>query len=239
MTHPKILLVDDVGLFLEIQKDVFRREPFTLLTANSGWEALKIMGREKPDLVFMDLFMPEGRGDEACARAKTDPSLRKIPIVMVTNSRSPEDLASCREAGCDDILFKPVDRDLFLTTAYRLLGIGAPDSVRVKLRIPVRFGRDRMSLTEAWSFDLGPGGVFVETGDFLPLGSEAHLEIMLPSPMIILSGKARVARGNLPGPHQGASHPKGLGLQFTDFSKSHLEILKGFLRRMKIQAQNP
>jgi CheY-like chemotaxis protein len=237
MTHPKILLVDDVGLFLEMQKDVFRRESFSLLTARSGWEALEVMCSEKPDLVFMDFFMPQGRGDQACAKAKTDPVLRHIPIVIVTNNTNAKDLQACRAAGCDEVLFKPIDREQFLQTSFRFLRITDPDSVRVKLRLPLRFGEDRTFLKEAWSFDVGVKGVFVETGEFLPLGTEIHLEIILPSPNVTLEGKARVARANVPGALPGATYPKGMGLQFLDFSKSHLEILNGFLRRKKTEVR--
>jgi CheY-like chemotaxis protein len=234
MASPKILLVDDIRLFLEMQKDVFRRDSFNLYTATGGWEALEIMAREKPDLVFMDFFMPQGRGDQACAKAKSDPNLRKIPIVIVTNSENPEDLAACRAAGCNEILFKPIDRDQFLQTSYRYLGIADPDSARVKLRLPVRFGQDPASMYEAWSFDVGSRGIFVETTNLLPSGTELHLEITLPTPKVTLAGKARVARTHLPGVLPEETYPKGLGLQFLDFSKSHLEILSGFLRRKRI-----
>lgn len=239
MTNPKILLVDDVELFLEMLKDVFRRESFTLLTAKGGWQALDIMGREKPDLVFMDYFMPHGRGDEACARAKADPGLSTIPIVIVTNRTNQEDLSSCWAAGCDDILFKPIDREQVLQAAFRYLGRASAVSTRSRVRIPVRFGQDPASLSKAWSFDLAPGGLFVETVDIPALGAEVHLEMTLPSPVVTLTGKARVVRANLPGALQKGMHPKGVALQFLEFSPTHLEMFNAFLRRLKTEGRAP
>lgn len=239
MANPKILLVDDVELFLEMQKDVFRRDSFTLLTARGGWEALEVMGRERPDLVFMDFFMPNGRGDEACAKAKADLLLRNIPIVIVTNSKKPEDLSTCRKTGCDEILFKPIDRERFLATAYRFLHISKTNSDRVQLRLPVRFGKEAAVLTDSWSFDLSLEGVFVETADFLPLGSELYVEITLPTPQITLTGQARVARANLSGGDSQGRYPRGMGLQFLDLGRAHRDVLNGFLCRMRTEMPSP
>ena len=233
MANAKILLVDDVQLFLEMQKDLFRRESYILLTANGGWEALDIMAREKPDLVFMDLFMPQGRGDEACARAKADPALRGIPIVIVTNSKDAKELSACRLSGCQEILFKPIDRDRFLATASRLLPGNTADSARVKLRIPVRFGQNQTSWTQAWAFNLSASGVFVETEHIPSVGQEIHVEITLPTLEITLSGKARVAWSNLPGTPSRKDYPMGAGLQFVDFSESQQKTLQVFLRRFR------
>jgi uncharacterized protein (TIGR02266 family) len=220
-----------------MEKDIFRREPFSLLTAKSGWEALEMMAREKPALVFMDFYMPNGRGDEACARAKADPVLQSIPIVIVTNSRNPEDLDACRRAGCNDILYKPFDRERFLAVTSRWLWISASESARVKVRLPVRFGTDRESLTDAWSFDLGLGGIFVDTDRLVPLGTELVLEVSLPALKTTLSGTARVARIQVPADRSGAIYPRGLGLQFLDMAASHRETLKIFLRWMKTRAR--
>lgn len=123
MTRKKILLADDVELFLELEKTFFRRENFELLIARTGQEAWDLTLAEGPDLVFMDLFMPGMDGDEACRLIKNHRQTAAIPVVMVTQGGWDGDLVRCREAGCDDILLKPINRHLFMATARRLLQV--------------------------------------------------------------------------------------------------------------------
>ncbi|HKK01215.1 MAG TPA: response regulator, partial [Desulfuromonadales bacterium] len=103
MSHRKILLVDDVELFLELEKTFFNRAGFQLLVARTGQEAYDLAVSERPDLIFMDLFMPQMNGDEACRLLKADPALAAIPVVMVTQGGHEEELRRCRQAGCNDI----------------------------------------------------------------------------------------------------------------------------------------
>lgn len=84
VTRKKILLADDVELFLELEKTFFRRESFELLIARTGQQAWDLTQAETPDLVFMDLFMPGMDGDAACRLIKQQPQTASIPVVMVT-----------------------------------------------------------------------------------------------------------------------------------------------------------
>ena len=72
MHKKKVLLVDDVQLFLEQEKTFFNRNDFELLLARRGSEAIRIIREEKPELVFMDLYMPEADGDRCCHMIKSD-----------------------------------------------------------------------------------------------------------------------------------------------------------------------
>ncbi len=91
MEKKKILLVDDVHLFLEQEKTFFNRGQFDLLLADNGNEALRIIREERPDLVFIDLYMPDMDGDKCCHLIKSDENLRKIPVIMVTKGVNEED----------------------------------------------------------------------------------------------------------------------------------------------------
>jgi len=66
MNRKKILLADDVRLFLEQEMGFLEREDFQVLMAHNGMEALKIVQEEMPDIVFMDLYMPGMDGDRCC-----------------------------------------------------------------------------------------------------------------------------------------------------------------------------
>ena len=78
-----ILISDDVNLFLEMEKTLFRRHDIGLLVAHTGLEALELIEREKPDLVLLDLHLEGMDGDECCRRVKENPELAGIPFVLM------------------------------------------------------------------------------------------------------------------------------------------------------------
>lgn len=121
MSLPRILLVDDVRLFLELEKSFLHLAQVKILTAANGEEALAVIRRERPDLVFLDLYMPILDGIACCAAIKSDPEVSATPVVMVTTGGKPEEVEQCRAAGCDGLLTKPVDRSAFLDMVSRFV----------------------------------------------------------------------------------------------------------------------
>lgn len=121
MSLPRILLVDDVRLFLELEKSFLHLAQVKILTAANGEEALAVVRRERPDLVFLDLYMPVLDGLTCCAAIKGDPEISATPVIMVTTGGKPEEVEQCRAAGCDGLLTKPVDRSAFLDMVSRFI----------------------------------------------------------------------------------------------------------------------
>jgi len=116
----RILVVDDIMPNVKLLEAKLKNEYYTVLTASGGAEALEIMKAEKPDLVLLDVMMPEMDGFEVCRRAKADAELEHIPIVMVTALTDPSDRVNGLEAGADDFLTKPLD-DIALMARVRSL----------------------------------------------------------------------------------------------------------------------
>ena len=104
MAKIKVLLADDVQLFLELENSFFSREEVYVRMVRSGREVLEAVAEEMPDLIFLDMFMPEMNGDECCRKLKSDAALRHIPVVMVTTGGREDDLKLCRDAGCDEVV---------------------------------------------------------------------------------------------------------------------------------------
>ena len=121
MSLPRILLVDDVRLFLELEKSFLHLAQVKILTAANGEEALAVVRRERPDLVFLDLYMPVLDGLTCCAAIKGDPEISATPVIMVTTGGKHEEVEQCRAAGCDGLLTKPVDRSAFLDMVSRFI----------------------------------------------------------------------------------------------------------------------
>ena len=105
----RILVVDDVALNRQLLEAKLTLEYYDVACAGSGQEALDAIAAEQPDLVLLDVMMPEMDGYEVCRRIKADPDTAYIPVIMVTALDNTEDRVAGLEAGADDFLTKPVD----------------------------------------------------------------------------------------------------------------------------------
>ena len=116
-----LLLVDDTELFLAMEKSFLERHDFILHTAKSGLEALEKAKIIQPDLILLDLYMPDLSGDQVCSRLKEDPQFHQIPIIIATSEKNRTTLAKCIEAGCDAIIPKPFSKDVLVRTIQEFL----------------------------------------------------------------------------------------------------------------------
>lgn len=103
-----ILVVDDEPHGFDVIEAHLYREGYDLTYVSSGIETLSCLDNIKPDVILLDVMMPELDGIEVCRKIKSNPQHKHIPIIMVTALNSKEDLARSFEAGADDFLTKPV-----------------------------------------------------------------------------------------------------------------------------------
>jgi diguanylate cyclase (GGDEF)-like protein len=107
MPKPTILIVDDTPLNIEILNHALEKE-YEIVFATNGQDALDIAFEQDPDLILLDVMMPDMDGYEVCARLKAEPKTRGIPIIFVTSMDREEDEARGLELGGVDYLTKPV-----------------------------------------------------------------------------------------------------------------------------------
>ncbi|NLX08735.1 MAG: response regulator transcription factor [Chloroflexi bacterium] len=107
MTH--ILAVDDDATVLHSVRRVLEKAGFTVTVASNGREALALIARQRPDLVVLDIIMPEMDGLEVCRRIRADPFIARLPILFLTAKGRPTDIAEGLDAGGDDFLTKPFE----------------------------------------------------------------------------------------------------------------------------------
>ena len=105
----RVLVVDDIWPNIKMLEAHLRSQYYEVLTAGSGAEALEKTEKESPDIILLDVMMPEMSGFEVCRRLKANPQLSHIPVVMVTALTDTEDKIRGLEAGADDFLSKPID----------------------------------------------------------------------------------------------------------------------------------
>lgn len=109
----KVLLVEDNQDNQDLMRFLLERNGYEVVTANNGRLALDVARSENPDVVLMDLTMPEMDGWEAAAAMKEDPALAHIPLVAVTAHTLPGDRRKTLGAGFDNYVSKPINVKMF------------------------------------------------------------------------------------------------------------------------------
>ena len=105
----KVLIVDDEEINLQLMEAYLSGE-YEIITAQSGTEALNKIIKDKPDIVLLDIMMPQISGYEVCKSIKENDATRFIPVVMCTSLSGSEAKVKAIEIGADDFLTKPINR---------------------------------------------------------------------------------------------------------------------------------
>lgn len=108
----KIMIVDDELFISRSLAFMLEKEGYECVTANDGEEALKLVAQEKPDIMFLDINMPNKNGYEVCTEIKNNPETRDIVVIMLTAKGQVEFEDKGFDAGADDFLLKPYDPNL-------------------------------------------------------------------------------------------------------------------------------
>ena len=122
MSRKKILVVDDSKTALFMVLTILRKERYELVTAGDGAQALQVAGAERPDLILMDVVMPNKTGFEACRELKQREDTKAIPVILVTTRGEGENVETGFESGCNDYVTKPINAQELLTKVRDHIG---------------------------------------------------------------------------------------------------------------------
>ncbi len=224
-----ILLVDDVKLFLELERSFLEPEGHQLLSADSGEAALEALNEFEPDLLLLDLYLPGLDGDEVCRRLRNTERWRNLPIIMVTAAGKGEDISKCLAAGCNDYVTKPINKNALLEKVQRNLGVTksrTAERTPVTLRVQVRGEGKSLSATAK---DISRNGIYVKSPVTLTQGAPVELRVELPEgrqlPML---GKVMRVQ---PGPEG------GMGIYFVNPEPQGLRALQQLINQESAQAE--
>lgn len=117
----KVLIVEDNELNMKLFHDLLDAQGYQTLQTREALEALNIAREERPDLILMDIQLPEISGLEVTKWLKEDDELRSIPVVAVTAFAMKGDEERIRQGGCEAYISKPISVSGFLETIRRLL----------------------------------------------------------------------------------------------------------------------
>ncbi len=120
----KVLIVDDDEELVELLSDVFAKDGrFDIRTANNGFDAGMLVREFRPDLVVLDVMLPDINGKEVCQRVRSDERLESVKIICISGMVEQDKIAELREAGANDFMHKPFNVDRLLDRACDLLEI--------------------------------------------------------------------------------------------------------------------
>ncbi|HAH04011.1 TPA: response regulator [Candidatus Komeilibacteria bacterium] len=102
----KILIVEDDGFLIQMYAAKLEMEGFKVVAAVDGEKALRMVKKEEPDLILLDLLLPKKDGFEVLAELKKDQAVKDIPVVVLSNLGQKEDINRCLALGAKDYLIK-------------------------------------------------------------------------------------------------------------------------------------
>ncbi len=120
----KILIVEDNEKNMKLVRDILRHQGHATLEAVNGLDGVRLAEEEHPDLVLMDIQLPDIDGIEALGRIRKDVSLDAIPVLAVSASVMPDDQQKIISSGFDAFITKPINLKQFVETVQRFLQNG-------------------------------------------------------------------------------------------------------------------
>ncbi|MDR3496165.1 MAG: response regulator [Ancalomicrobiaceae bacterium] len=117
-----VLIVEDNELNMKLFHDLLEAHGYRTLQTRNGFEAMEIARAEHPDLILMDIQLPEVSGLEVTKWIKEDESLKSIPVIAVTAFAMKGDEERIRQGGCEAYISKPISVQKFLETVKSYLG---------------------------------------------------------------------------------------------------------------------
>jgi uncharacterized protein (TIGR02266 family) len=228
----KILITEDVNLFLELEESLFQREGIDIIVAENGTQALEIIEEERPDLVLLDLNMEEIGGDECCLRIKDNPELKATPVLIMSHAKWEEDLDRARKSKCDEVIMKPINRQHLLKTVRELLLLADRTEERIDTSLPVHFGRLTDDQKTGFTVDVSVGGVFVKDSEIIPTGTPVTVTLPLPDEEDEVKCRGTVAWINHSKHVTKEDYPDGIGIQFVDLNPKYKDAIHRYVKKM-------
>lgn len=133
--NPLILIVDDAKHNLQVLGNFLKKENYNIAVATHGDKALEIVKQNPPDLILLDILMPDMNGFEVCEKIKMDPNTRDVPVIFLSALSSVEDIVKGFELGASDYVTKPFNRTELL--------------VRVKTHLEIKKNREALKASNA------------------------------------------------------------------------------------------
>lgn len=141
----KILVADDASYMRALMTRIleeFEDKGHTILTARNGQEAIDLIKKEVPDIVFLDVVMPIKEGYEVCREVKSSEELKDIYVIILTSNSSGYDKKMVEEVGADYYMTKPFDPDMVLEVTRGVLALAEVSKISKKAEYMEKTGKE-------------------------------------------------------------------------------------------------
>ncbi len=222
----KALLVDDIGLFLEVEQALLNRPGICIFTATSGKEALEIHKKEDVDIILLDILMPGMDGYKVCKLIRSDDKLKNVSIIMVTTSTAPEDIKKCKEAGANDYTIKPINPVELLMKFQKHINIVTRKDIRILARVDFENTKGMESFLGN-TVNISASGMLIECTHRLQAGDAVSPSFSLPGNTSSITATGEVVR-EAQTIHSGMNR---YGIKFLDIREEDKKVIESFISR--------
>lgn len=119
--HVTILVIEDNPWNAQLVNDMLGAIGYNIIEINNGARGIEIARSQKPDLILLDIMLPDINGTEVARRLKEDDATRDIPIIALTANASNEIYRQCLDAGCDSFMTKPYTKSVLVDTIQQYI----------------------------------------------------------------------------------------------------------------------
>jgi DNA-binding response OmpR family regulator len=226
MDSGRILLVDHSRGALLFQETILRRRRATVTTSLAGSEALAIAREEAPHLILFGYDLFDMSGPEFCRGIRDDERTRSISLLFVCDRGDDAHSEQCLEAGCNDVIFRPLHRQELDVKIAKLTAIPSRRQLRTLTRIEVSLensGRFVMGR----SLNISATGMLIESERVLPGEGRLRLKFFLPGEAAPVQVMAEVLRAEFSG------NMARYGLRFVELQPDAREQVERYVQRLR------
>ena len=224
--HPRILLVDQSRGSLLFQESILRRREASVITALAGSEGLEIARKDRPQLIMFAFDLFDMTAPEFCREIRADAATRAMSLLLVCERESPEHADLCLSAGCNDVIYRPLERHELDGKVARLTTIPSRRELRTLTRIEVSVENNGRFLIGR-SINVSSSGMFLELDRVLPSEGRLRLHFYLPADPKPLQLECEVLRAEF------AGSAAKYGLRFTMLGDDERERIERYVRRLR------
>jgi CheY-like chemotaxis protein len=222
----RILLVDHSRGSLLFQESILRRRAATIATALTGTIGMEIARSDQPQLIMFAFDLFDMTAPEFCREIRGDASTRTMSLLLVCERESPEHAELCLSAGCNDVIYRPLQRHELDSKIGRLTTIPSRRELRTLTRIEVSIEKNGRFIIGR-SLNISASGMFLEVDRVLPGEGKLRLHFYLPGDPKPLQMECDVLRAEF----TGGTAKYGVG--FSAANDEERERIERFVRRLR------
>jgi CheY-like chemotaxis protein len=222
----RILLVDHSRGSLLFQESILRRREATIVTALTGTNGLEIARSDRPQLIMFAFDLFDMTAPEFCREVRSDASTRAMSLLLVCERDCPEHAELCLSAGCNDVIFRPLQRHELDIKIARLTTIPSRRELRTLTRIEVSVEKNGRFIIGR-SINISASGMFLEVDRVLPGAGKLRLHFYLPGDPKPLQLECDVLRAEFTG---GTAK---YGVSFAAANDEERERIERFVQRLR------